>query len=281
MAVSYKQETKNLVRHTVIKEAVQLLTNQRSDACCVRRSYVRDLYDYFSQLSESHEQQEAQKIDLSYIQEWERLHANSIGTKRPDELLVCYLSGPEPENDFNEFVSLGVLPQNIWAFESERNTYLQALTSIKTSEYMQPKIVKTSIEKFFEISPRVFDIVYIDSCASLISDQHTLRCIASLFKHNRLNSPGVLISNFALFDTTSSELAQYIDIISRYSYIRSHRSAPLYEENGHLQYGNDFTQEHKRTEESIEDAYGEFISSLAIGRKAILLLRSLRICHGT
>lgn len=280
MAVSYKQETKNLVRHTVIKEAVQLLTNQRSDACCVRRSYVRDLYDYFSQLSESHEQQEAQKIDLSYIQEWERLHANSIGTKRPDELLVCYLSGPEPENDFNEFVSLGVLPQNIWAFESERNTYLQALTSIKTSEYMQPKIVKTSIEKFFEISPRVFDIVYIDSCASLISDQHTLRCIASLFKHNRLNSPGVLISNFALFDTTSSELAQYIDIISRYSYIRSHRSAPLYEENGHLQYGNDFTQEHKRTEESIEDAYGEFISS-SLQNIASIVIPTLRFCNST
>jgi len=43
MAVSYKQETKNLVRHTVIKEAVQLLTNQRSDACCVRRSYFNAL----------------------------------------------------------------------------------------------------------------------------------------------------------------------------------------------------------------------------------------------
>lgn len=151
---TYKQESKNQVRHTVIRNAVELLTNGRSEACCVRNSYVRDLYDYFLSLAESHEQTEAEKIEQEYIREWEHIHSNLIGYKRPDELSVCYLSGPEPENDFNELVDMGVLPQNIWAFENERNTYLQALGSVDGSSFMQPKIVKTSIERFLKIHLR-------------------------------------------------------------------------------------------------------------------------------
>ena len=77
---------------------------------------------------------------------------------------------------------------------------------------MQPKLIKTSIERFFESSPKTFDIVYIDACASLISDKHALRCIASMFKYHRLNSPGVLISNFAYLDESINlEKQQYID----------------------------------------------------------------------
>lgn len=32
---TYKQESKNQVRHTVIRNAVELLTKGRSEACCV------------------------------------------------------------------------------------------------------------------------------------------------------------------------------------------------------------------------------------------------------
>ena len=91
---TYKQESKNQVRHMVIRNAVELLTSGRSEACCVRNSYVRDLYDYFLSLAESHEQTEAEKIEQEYIREWEHIHSNLIGYKRPDELSVCYLSGP-------------------------------------------------------------------------------------------------------------------------------------------------------------------------------------------
>ena len=174
---TYKQETKNKVRHTVIRDAVDLLTIGRTGACCVRNSYVRDLYDYFISLPETHEQIEALKIHQEYLREWEHIHSNLVGYKRPDELSVCYLSGPEPDNDFKELVNMGVLPQNIWAFESERSTYLQALDSVDGSSFMQPKIVKTSIERFFKNTPKKFDIVYIDACSSLISDKHALRCV--------------------------------------------------------------------------------------------------------
>ena len=46
-----------------------------------------------------------------------------MGTKKPEDLVVCYLSGPEPNNDFQELINLGILPHNIWAFESDNQVY--------------------------------------------------------------------------------------------------------------------------------------------------------------
>lgn len=279
MSVTYKQETKNTVRHTVIRRAVELLTAERAQSCCVRRSYVRDLYDYFNNLSESHEQEETRKIDISYIKEWESMHSNNLGVKRPEELSVCYLAGPEPENDFAEFVSMGIKPQNIWAFECERNTYLQALTSIDSTNFMQPKLIKTSIERFFEASPKTFDIVYIDACASLISDQHALRCIASMFKYHRLNSPGVLISNFAYLDETlETEKQQYIDVISRYNFIRDNRNAGLLNNGGTIEFNAGYEVEKNKVEANLEDAYGDFISAM-ICNTASISIPTVRFCN--
>ncbi|MCD6184208.1 MAG: hypothetical protein J7K84_00230 [Deltaproteobacteria bacterium] len=38
--------------------------------------------------------------------------------KKPENLKVAYLSGPNPENDLRVFCEAGILPENIWAFES-------------------------------------------------------------------------------------------------------------------------------------------------------------------
>lgn len=279
MTITYKQETKNTVRHTIIRRAVEMLTAERSQACCVRRSYVRDVYDYFKDLVESHEQEEVRKIDISYIQEWENMHTNNLGGKHPEELSVCYLAGPEPENDFAEFVSMGIKPQNIWAFECERNTYLQALTSIDSTNFMQPKLIKTSIERFFEASPKTFDIVYIDACASLISDQHALRCIASMFKYHRLSSPGILISNFAYLDETAgTEKQQYIDIISRYNFIRNNRNVCLVDQKGTVVFNDGYEAEKKRVEENLEETYGDFVSAM-ICNTASISIPTVRFCN--
>lgn len=276
---TYRQETKCCVRHTVIRKAVEMLTIGRSSACCVRNSYVRDLFDYFSHLSETHEQEEALKIDPAYIREWERIHTNSIGYKRPDELSVCYLSGPEPENDFKEFVAMGVLPHNIWAFECEQNTYLQALASVDGSTYMQPKIIKASIERFFENSPKTFDIVYIDACASLISDQHALRCVSSLFQNHRLNSPGILITNFAYFDSNNIlDKNQYIDLISRYNFLHNDRNACLINDYGNIRFQDKFDVVKEEVERNLEVAYGDFITAM-VCNAASITVPSLRFCN--
>ena len=275
---TYRQETKNQVRHKIIRKAVEILTIGRTEACCVRNSYVRDLYDYFTQLSESYEQTEAAKIDLAYIREWEHMQRNSLGFKRPDELSVCYLSGPEPENDFHELVSMGVLPQNIWAFESEKGTYLQALNSLDGTNYMQPKVIKTTIEHFFADTPKKFDIVYIDACASLISSRHALRCVSSLFQNHRLSSPGVLITNFAMFDSVNRN--EYVDLIARYNHIHQTQSSSLVNIEGKTGFRNEFDKVREHVAENLEGAYGDFITKTICDAGSIAI-PSLRFCNSS
>ena len=272
MNLSYRQSIKNTVRHKILKRAVELLTTDRSSACCVRSSYVRDAYDYFREMDESHEQTEALKIDPEYIREWERLHSDNLGHKRPSELSVCYLSGPEPENDFRELIALGILPQNIWAFECEQQTYLQALQSIDSTDYRQPKLLKTSIERFFESSPKKFDIVYIDACSPIVSDQHALRCIASMFKYQRLNSPGILISNFAEVDSSNPVLlGECTDMIARYVFAKKYRNAALISDGEKMRYKEGFTVQKEDVCNHFDRYYGNFVTSMICNAGSIIV----------
>lgn len=147
----YTQKIKNVVRHNTLSYAVDLLTTSRSKSCCVDRNYIRRVCDYFNSFDECKEKQETVKIDMSYINSWEKLYDSCLGHKYPEELTVCYLSGPEPQNDFIELTSLGIHPQNIWAFENNYNAYKMAVNKYDNSNFPQPKIVKGSIEQFFTI----------------------------------------------------------------------------------------------------------------------------------
>lgn len=221
----YNQYTKRNVRHTAIYKAVEFLTTRREQSCCVERNYVRKIYDYYT-LSEdiSQNKTEAEKIDISYITNWEKLHDSLIGTKSPEELTVCYLSGPEPSNDFKELINLGILPQNIWAFESDTQAYKKALTSYEQGEYPQPRILKQNIETFFQQTPKKFDIVYIDACGSVPSAQHSLRCVLTLCLNHRLNSPGVIITNFAMPDIMKDATNDYYEVVSQYLFFKKYPS---------------------------------------------------------
>ena len=129
------------------------------------------------------------------------------------------------------------------------------------------------------MSPRTFDIVYIDACASLLSDQHALRAISTLFKYHRLNSPGVLISNFSyLDDSLVSDKNQYTDIISRYNFLKCNRNACLIEESGKIRYTDGFEEEKRRVEDSLVDSYGDFITSM-IYNTASIAITTARFCN--
>ncbi len=281
MDYSYKQKTKQLARHRMIRRAVELLTRERDSLCCVRRNYVRDLFDYFMELEESNEQKEAKTIDISYVRMWEKIHSTYIGSKSVEELTVCYLAGPEPENDFAELISMGVLPHNIWAFESQRNTYLQALESIDSKSFFQPKLIKTSIERFFENTPKQFDIVYIDACSPLVSDQHALRCIATMFKHHRLASPGILISNFAEVDASNTVLLnEYYGMISKYNVIKTYPDCTLVEKNGIVQFKEHYGEMYELVKRNFHKYYGDFITAMICDAGAITI-PALRFVNST
>lgn len=46
------------------------------------------------------------------------------------ELKVLYLSGPEPSNDIEILCNNGIILENIWAIESDKKIYKEALKSL-------------------------------------------------------------------------------------------------------------------------------------------------------
>lgn len=255
---SYHQFSKNVVRHNALSYAINILTFKREKSPCVKRDYVRNLYNFFTMTEdESTIKNECEKIDSKYILEWERLHDSCIGVKRPSDLIVCYLCGPEPDNDFSELTSLGILPRNIWAFEFDQNLYKAAISSYKMGDFNQPKILRQKIETFFEQSPQKFDIIYIDACGSIPSEQHALRCLSTIFKNHRLQSPGVIITNFAEPDIKHD----YIELIAQYSISKKNVNYRYTDNNTQLDF-KEYRTLLKNIEENFEKEYGEFISSV-------------------
>ena len=199
------------------------MTSKREKSCCVERSYVRNIYDYFTTSEDiSQNKVEAEKINVSYITDWEKLHDSYVGAKKPEDLVVCYLSGPEPNNDFQELINLGILPHNIWAFESDNQVYKKAIAVYNQGEYPQPRILKQNIETFFQQTPKKFDIIYIDACGSIPSTQHALRSVFTVCQNHRLNSPGVIITNFAMPDIANEAIADYYELVAQYLFFKKY-----------------------------------------------------------
>lgn len=261
MNSSYTQESKNIARHNTLFYAINLLTTKRGQASCVDRTYVRKVLDYFNSLDDCKDKQEALKIDMSYINSWEKLHDSCLGHKYPEDLVVCYLSGPEPQNDFLELISLGIHPQNIWAFENNSSIYSIAVQNYANSNFPQPKIVKGSIEQFFKHTPKKFDIVYIDACGAIASDQHSLRIIATLCKYHRLNSPGILITNFACPDISKEEiLEEYSDLTAKYLIFKKDPNVKINFKNEEI-VSPEFINFKKSIKADFQNYYGELITA--------------------
>lgn len=260
----YDQPDKRIVRHNIISSAVKCLTQERGSSTCVSRDYVRKIYDSFVNTKEdSSNKKEAELIDKKYIISWENLHDTYTSVKEVRDLTVCYLCGPEPNNDFHELTDLGILPQNIWAFESNNLTYAQALSCYEQGEYPQPRIIKQNIDTFFKLIPKKFDIVYIDACGSVPSAQHALKTISTICKYSRLNSPGVMITNFSSPDTANEEeqILDWVEVITNYLYFKNYPEDIFEIKEGKI-ISERFIELEKEIKRDFKLYYGEFISAL-------------------
>lgn len=261
----YNQYEKRKVRHISVSEAIDMLTSRRNESCCVSRDYVRKIYDYYTlTLDDSNNSLETGRIESYYIREWEKLHDSCIGVKRAEDLCVCYLCGPEPQNDFDEFVSKGVLPQNIWAFELDNGAYNKAIQSYEIDAFPQPRIIKQNIESFIKNTPKKFDIIYIDACGSVPSSQHALRCVTNICSNQRLASPGIIISNFT--EPDEDQVEDYLDLVTLYLYCK-HKTVSdikdLEEEEYELYKHNVYN--------SFSEYYGDFLSAVLRDIPAVLV----------
>ena len=260
----YKQKNKQFVRHKIIRTAVEALTVHRENAACVRREYVRSICDEFTENSDcSRNKDEASRIDKTYVVNWESLHDSFIGKRDVRDLVVCYLCGPEPNNDFQEFVDLGILPQNIWAFESDKAAYAQAVDTYKAGEFPQPRILKQNIDTFFRVTPKKFDIIYIDACGTVPSAQHSLKTISTMCLNSRLNSPGIIITNFSSPDLINEKdkIPEWSDLITLYRYFKEYSYDICLDEKGDI-LDQKYEDLKKEVCTDFRRSYGEFISAL-------------------
>ena len=80
------------------------------------------------------------------INKWENFYDSIVQTREAKNLKVAYLSGPNPENDLREMFKHGILPENVWAFESDNKVYNNAIMSALNSEFPFIKIINGSID---------------------------------------------------------------------------------------------------------------------------------------
>ncbi len=218
---SYSQPTKQAARKAAISHAVELLTTRRDDCAITSANYVNKVLKKLkSSEPDSSYHRAAIKCKSEDILSWRKFRSSNIGTRRPEELTVAYLAGPEPINDIAILIELGVRPENIWAFEIDKGVFASALTSLKRSPLRGVKLMNTSIEDYFVASPRRFDIIYYDACAPLPShDQKTARILSNIFKHSALAPLGVLITNFSKPDISNETACNnYTNLIANYLY---------------------------------------------------------------
>ena len=167
---------------------------------CVQRDHVARVWKQLHEsgkadrcFTEEERQEIATEIDC-----WEGFHKSQVQERKPSELRVCYLAGDNPINDLEVLVANGVLPQNVWAIEKDSKVLKNAYEAIKNSRFTNVKLFKGDILRFLEDFADQFDIIYLDACGALPSEkQNTLKIIGYVFLHDKLASPGALITNFS------------------------------------------------------------------------------------
>lgn len=222
---SYKQPTKDLVRTEALTHAVELVTTRREQCAIVPSNYIsRVVAELNSAERGSFDNDVAAMFEPSDIQSWETFRSSSIGTKGAADITVAYLAGPEPTNDLKQLIKLGVRPENIWAFESDKGVFASAHKDVESSSLRGVKLMNVGIEDYFLATPRRFDIIYFDACGTLPShDQKTVQTLVSIFRHSALAPLGVLITNFSEPDISKDDTVcqNYTHLVASYLFPKS------------------------------------------------------------
>jgi hypothetical protein len=213
---TYQQPIKDNARRVVLERAVMALTKERDQSAIVVSHEFDEALNYGIHILDKHnliDSKFQQEISV-HLADWHAFHEAEVGAKKPSELRVLYLCGPEPQNDLVVLLSLGVIPQNIWAIESNPSIYGNAVNQLKDyNAYI--RIHHGSLETFFDSTNEQFDIIYIDACAALLSGRtNTVLSPLLMFHRERLSSIGVLITNFS--QPPDEKKAEYEKLLCSY-----------------------------------------------------------------
>ncbi len=195
--MNYKQPEKNEVRNRIWEKAIMALTVSRGEASIVRELELRQIVDWFvAQFKQNQSFSDLRTAVDEELEMWLGFHNNCVGVRKPDELKVLYLCGPEPLNDLEVLLDSGVNSHNVWALTGSQRDHDSAIEQTSRA-HIPLKIHCGSLADFFEQFNESFDIIYFDACGPFCGGSpNTLEPLLAIFQRERLRSPGVLITNF-------------------------------------------------------------------------------------
>lgn len=266
----YKEKEKEIARNESLSEAIKLLTEERDKSTLCSNNYVRKVKEHLIKHGSIYDKIHAHKLSDTTIKRWELFFSSINKTKKSNEIKVAYLCGPNPLNDLEVLVSLGVLPENVWAFEVYPEHYDNAIITTLNSKYPYLKILNTEMSTFFTNTPVKFDLIYLDFCGPLPKrdgKEKNLETISSLFYNHCLNSPGILLTNFSLPSKEQDENGRKLiaGLVSAYLYPKAILENGDKNENfteGPYAQGYSFDKWFNIVHNDLENYYGQFITRL-------------------
>ncbi len=271
----YAEPKKILARQRVIASAIAALTADRSNATLCRRTYVREVRDSLI-ASGGYDAAAAAQLTNDTIERWEGFYDSITQSRDAKNLKVAYLCGPNPENDLRVFCAAGILPENIWAFESDADIHDKAVTSALASEFPFIKIINSGVDTFLEASPMRFDIIYLDFCGPLPSrnkKQKTLLAISRVLARHALNSPGALITNVSLPTKGGDPAGRVLlaKLVACYLYPKDFlEGAPGTTPEGPTAQGYDFDEWFAIVSKDFENYYGQFVTRVLMDHASFI-----------
>lgn len=279
MTVQYQEPQKQQARAAVLKAAIDALTKDRFKSTLAPKDYVARVRAHLLKKGTPSDAAVAAQLSEETIERWEGFYDSIVQAKNPQQLKVAYLAGPNPENDLEELAVHGILSENVWAFESDAFTYLNAVNSVLESKFPFIKIIKGDIGAFFAVSPQRFDIIYLDFCGPLPSrakKQRTLSVVTAILAGHSLNSPGVLITNVALpseqQDKNGHQLLAQLAATYLYpkEFVETNKKADENFIEGPVAHGLDFAEWLAVVAGDVEDYYGQYITRLLMDHVSVI-----------
>jgi hypothetical protein len=161
---TYKQQVKDQSREIVWSHTINSLTRDRLRSGLVSRIWCEPIWDVATRRLA----QLGCQLDSTAFDNFQSAADAGYGNRRPQDLKVAYLCGPEPENDLDILVGLGVVPSNVWAIESDKRTAVAAVASARQA-YPTLKIFPGSLEQFAELTMERFDVICLDLTGHFLS----------------------------------------------------------------------------------------------------------------
>lgn len=221
--MTYKGLIKDKVRQSFWKHAIDSLTNNRENSRILKSIYVKNLWSFaLDEVLISNGLVDS--LDCSVLENWLSFSDSSYKQKKADELKVALLCGPEPENDVDVLLSLGVRVENIYAVELDSDTFQLANSRI-SSLHPTLKIFKGSIDEFVITYQVKFDILYLDFTASLLNKK-VERTLCKIMNSDVLEDLSIFAVNTCFPDNEEKSVVK----LSNYLYYQQNVEYSLFNE---------------------------------------------------